>query len=85
MTNAELRELARHAAHRTAPAEFSVGSVDAALADEFKKMTGSVNNFMRNKYDIFDIIIENADEIVPMKVMDAMGQFAEVIQIANGD
>ena len=85
MTIAELRELARHAAHRTAPAEFSVGSVDAALADEFKKMTGSVNNFMRNKYDIFDIIIENADEIVPMKVMDAMGQFAEVIQIANGD
>ena len=85
MTIAELRELARHAAHRTAPAEFSVGSVDAALADEFKKMTGSVNNFMRNKYDIFDIIIENADEIVPVKVMDAMGQFAEVIQIANGD
>ena len=85
MTIAELRELARHAAHRTAPAEFSVGSVDAALADEFKKMTGSVNNFMRNKYDIFDIIIENADEIVPAKVMDAMGQFAEVIQIANGD
>ena len=85
MTIAELKELARHAAHRTAPAEFSVGSVDAALADEFKKMTGSVNNFMRNKYDIFDIIIENADEIVPAKVMDAMGQFAEVIQIANGD
>jgi hypothetical protein len=85
MTNAELRELARHAARRTAPTEFSVANVDAAIADEFKKMTGSINNFMRNKYDIFDIIIENADDIVPAKVMDAMGQFAEVITIGNGD
>ena len=85
MTITELRELARHAANRTAPTEFSVANVDAALADEFKKMTGSVNNFMRNKYDIFDIIIENADTVVPAKVMDAMGQFAEVITIANGD
>ena len=85
MTIAEFRELARHAAHRTAPTEFSVANVDAAVADEFKKMTGSINNFMRNRYDIYDIIIENADEIVPVKVMDAMGQFAEVIAIANGD
>ena len=85
MTITELRELARHAAHRTAPTEFTVANVDAAIADEFKKMTGSINNFMRNRYDIYDIIIENADEIVPVKVMDAMGQFAEVIAIANGD
>jgi hypothetical protein len=85
MTIAELRELARHAANRTAPTEFTVSNVDAALADEFKKMTGSVNNFMRNRYDIYDIIIENADTIVPVKVMDAMGQFAEVITVANGD
>ena len=85
MTIAELKELARHAAHRTAPTEFSVANVDAAIADEFKKMTGSINNFMRNRYDIYDIIIENADDIVPAKVMDAMGQFAEVITIGNGD
>ena len=85
MTNTELRNLARHAAHRTAPAEFSVSSVDAAVADGFKELCGSINNFMRNRYDIYDIIIENADEIVPAKVMDAMGQFAEVIQLKNGE
>jgi hypothetical protein len=50
-----------------------------------KKLTGSVNNFMRNRYDIYDIIIENADEIVPMKVMAAMNQFAEVITLKNGE
>lgn len=85
MTINELRELARHAAHRTAPAEFSVGSVDSAVAEGFKNLTGSINNFMKNRYDIYDIIIENADEIVPGKVMDAMSSFAEVIQLGNGE
>ena len=85
MANMTLKELARHAAHRTAPAEFSVSSVDAAFADEMKALTGSVNNFMRNRYDIYDIIIENADEIVPAKIMDAMNQFAEVISLKNGE
>ena len=85
MTLNELRELARHAAKRTAPAEFSVSSVDAAVAEGFKSLTGSVNAFMKNRYDIYDIIIENADDIVPGKVMDAMSAFAEVIQLANGE
>ena len=85
MTLNELRELARHAAHGTAPAEFSVSSVDAAVAEGFKNLTGSINNFMKNRYDIYDIIIENADDVVPAKVMDAMGQFAEVIQLKNGE
>ena len=85
MANMTLKELARHAAHRTAPAEFSVSSVDAAFADEMKALTGSVNNFMRNRYDIYDIIIENADEIVPAKIMDAMNQFAEVITLKQGE
>lgn len=85
MTIQELRELARHAARRTAPTEFTVDNVDAAFADEIKKLAGSINNFMRNKYDIYDIIIENADDIVPNKVMDAMAQFAETIVLKNGE
>ena len=85
MTINELKDLARHAARGTAPAEFSVSSVDAAVADGLNNLCGSINNFMRNRYDIYDIIIENADEIVPNKVMDAMGQFAEVIQLKNGE
>lgn len=85
MTNMTLKELARHAARRTAPTEFSVASVDAAFADEIKKLTSSINEFMRNKYDIFEIIVENADAVVPAKVMAAMGQFAEVINLKNGE
>ena len=58
MTITELRELARHAAHRTAPTEFSVANVDAALADEFKKMTGSINNFMRKTLHFTTVNLE---------------------------
>ena len=85
MTIEKLRELASHAARRTAPENFSVASVDKALADGFKEIAGSVNGFMKNRYDIYDIIIENADEIVPQKVMEQFGQFAEVRNVAQGD
>lgn len=85
MTIERLKELARHSAHRTAPAEFSVESVDKAFADGMKEIAGSINAFMKNRYDIYDIIIENADEIVPQKVMEQFGQFAEVRNVAQGD
>lgn len=84
MTIEKLRELAIHAAKRTAPANFTVESVDAALFDELKAMTGSVNEFMRNRYDIYDIIIKAADEVVPNKVIDVIGSFAEIQIVPQG-
>lgn len=85
MTIERMKELANYAAHRSAPENFSVETVDKALADGFKELCGSINLFNKNKYDIFQIIVENADTIVPQKVMAAMGQFAEVRQSANGE
>lgn len=85
MTIQELRTLARHATRGTAPENFSLSSVDAAVADGFKSLTGSINNFMKNRYDIYEIIIENADDVVPGKVMAAMGAFAEIINAKEGE
>ena len=85
MTIERLKELARYSAHRTAPADFSVASVDQAFADGMKEIGGSINAFMKNRYDIYDIIIENADEIVPKKVLEQFGSFAEVRNVAQGD
>lgn len=84
MTIEKLRELAIHAAKRTAPANFTVESVDAALFDELKAMTGSINEFMRNRYDIYDIIIKAADEVIPNKVIDVIGAFAEIQTVPQG-
>lgn len=80
----ELRELALHAACGTAPTNFSAGDVNEALRGELASMCDSVNNFMRNRYDIYDIIIKTADKVVPNKVIDAMGMFAEIQQVAQG-
>ena len=83
-TLSELKQLAIHAAKRTAPTNFSVESVDAALLDGVKEMCRSVNQFMKNRHDIYEIIITAADEIVPNKVIDAIGIFAEVQTVGQG-
>ena len=80
----ELKELALHAARGTAPANYAAETVDEALRGELKVMCSSINNFMRNRYDIYDIIITTADEIVPNKVISVMGTFAEIRQVPQG-
>lgn len=84
MTLKDFRDIALHAAKGTAPANFTVGSVNAAFADGLKELAGSYNQFMRNRYDIYDIFVEAADEVVPKKVIDAIGAFAEVQVVGQG-
>lgn len=84
MTIKEFREIALHAARGTAPANFTVNSVNTAFMEGLKDLAGSVNQFMKNRYDIYDIVIEAADEIVPKKVIDALGAFAEVKVVGQG-
>lgn len=83
-TIAEIKELALHAAKGTAPANFSEKNVDDALRGELASMCQSINDFRRNQYDIFQIMIETADEVVPPKVIARMGMFAEIKQVPQG-
>lgn len=80
----ELKELAIHAARGTAPANYSAGTVDEALRGELKALAGSVNQFMKNRYDIYDIVIAAVDDVVPKNVISAVGAFAEVRSVPNG-
>ena len=84
MTNKELIQLALHSAKGTAPANFDHSQVEQALVDEFRKLAGSINDFRRNKYDIFEIIMAVAEEIVPKKVIDNLSVFAEVRVVPQG-
>ena len=79
-----IKELALNAARHTAPTNYTVETVDEALRGELAGLCGSVNDFMRNRYDIYDIIIETAEEIVPKKVISALERFAEVKSVAQG-
>ncbi len=84
MTIKEMKELAVYAAKGQAPTNFSVENVDDALREGLRELAGSVNQFMKNRYDIYEIIIEAADEVVPKKVIDAVGVFADVQQVGQG-
>lgn len=83
-TLSEIKELALHAARGTAPATFSSENVNAALSDALKDLASTYNQFMKNRYDIYEIFIETADEIVPNKVIDAVGIFADVQVVGQG-
>lgn len=80
----DLKDLALHAVRGTAPANFSNGTVNEALRGEMNKLASSVNEFMRNKYDIFEIIITAADEVVPQKAISVLGAFAEIKNVRQG-
>ena len=85
MTLEQFREIALHDARGTAPANYTNESVHAAFVDGLRELAGSVNQFMKNRYDIYDIIIQAADEIVPKKVISSLGQFAEVQVVGQGE
>ncbi len=80
----DIKELALCAAKNEAPANYSMENVNDALVEALREMAGSVNQFMKNRYDIYEIIIEAADEVVPNKVIDAVGIFADVQQVGQG-
>ena len=84
MTIKEMKELALCAAKNEAPANYSMENVNDALVEALREMAGSVNQFMKNRYDIYEIIIEAADEVDPKKVIDAVGIFADVQQVGQG-
>jgi len=85
MTLNEFKDIALHAAKGTAPANFTVENVNDAFIDGLKELAGSYNQFMKNRYDIYDIIIQSIDEILPKNVINALGAFADVQQVAQGE
>jgi len=85
MTINELKKIALHAAKGTVPAEFANQEVDvnAAFVDGLKELAGSVNQFMKNRYDIYEILIETVDQVMPKKVIDTLGMFADIQQVGQ--
>ena len=82
-----IKELALYAAKKQVPAEFankSVADVNEALRAELKDLCGNYNLYRRNKLDLFEIMQETMDEIVPAQVAAVVAQFAEIKQYANG-
>ena len=84
----KIKKIALAAAKRQVPAEFSaeydLNTIDAALIGELGNMCDSIQQFQRNKFDLFEIMTTVIDEIVPKKVIDRLAMFAEVRNVPNG-
>lgn len=64
---------------------FTQADAEYALREEIKKIAGSMKNYQQNKWDLFELIQQTADEIIPTRVIDIFGQFAEVQQVGQGN
>lgn len=66
------------------PTQFSNTDVKGALKEEIHKIASDYDSYRRNKLDLFEIMQEAYTEIVPRKVEDFMGSFAEIKTVADG-
>ena len=77
---------------RKVPAEFAAADYDyeAALHDELVKLLcddkGKLNRykFEKNKYDLFALLTENLDEVLPQRINAALDMFTEVLRFPQG-
>ena len=65
--------------------DYSVGAANEALREQFRLLAGDYNSYRRNKNDIFEIMQEVVDAVLPIKIMENYGQFAEIKTYAQGD
>ena len=64
--------------------EYSVGAANEALRDQFNLLAGDYNAYRRNKNDIFEIMQEVVDTVLPIRVLENYGQFAEIKTFPQG-
>ena len=72
-------------AYRFEDQEYSYSALNETLREQFKALAGDYNSYRRNKNDIFEIMQEVIDEVLPKKINEAYGQFAEVRQYGQGN
>ena len=77
---------------RKVPAEFAAENYDyeAALHDELAKLfcdeNGRFNRykFERNKIDLFELLSENLEEVLPRSIQGALDMFTEIMRVPQG-
>ena len=65
--------------------KFSYSDLNETLRSELRELAGSYALYRENKNTIFSLIEETVNEILPIKVAEQYGQFAEVQTFAQGD
>ena len=65
--------------------KFSYSDLNETLRNELRELAGSYALYRENKNIIFNLIEETVNEVLPIKVAEQYGQFADVQIFAQGD
>ena len=65
--------------------KFSYADLNDTLRNELNEISSSYNLYRENKNTLFELIETVIDDVLPKKVIDQYGQFAEVRTFAQGD
>ena len=64
---------------------FSYSELNETLRDEFKELAGTYALYRENKNTIFSLIEDTIEDVLPARVMEQYGQFAEIKTFNQGD
>lgn len=65
--------------------KFSYEELNDTLRSELNELAGDYNLYRVNKNTVFRLLEETIDDVIPLKVIEQWGRFAEVKTIAQGD
>ena len=65
--------------------KFSYSDLQETLRSELRELAGTYSLYRENKNTIFALMEETIDDILPKKVLEQYGQFAEIKTFAQGD
>lgn len=86
----DLKDLAKCAVLGKIPTDFTEGTataedVKAALRENIKAIAGNYDLYRRNKLDVFELMQETLDIIVPKNIIATIGQFAEFQNVGHNE
>lgn len=65
--------------------KFSYADLNETLRGEFRELAATYALYRENKNTIFSLIEETIDDVLPKKVLEQYGQFAEIKSFKQGD
>jgi hypothetical protein len=80
----DLKQLALQVAKKQPPTNFSLEQAEDALRKELRTLAPDYNGFRRNRLTIYELMQEVVDEVLPNRVIDTIGRFAEVKNFKQG-
>ena len=65
--------------------KFSYSDLNETLRNELKEIAGTYALYRENRNTVFSLLEETIDDVLPKKVLEQYGQFAEIKTFAQGD